>query len=889
MASDRADLAGLAHVQADLQYQALFEWAASGMAVTSLEGRFLVANPALCRMLGYTEEELRERDFFAITHPEDRARNKRLHRQLLSGEVPSFVLEKRYLRQDAAVVWGRVSAALIRDSDGTPLYVATTIEDITDHKRAAEQLGLSQTLLRVAGRMAKVGGWALDVPTREVFWSDEIFEILDAPDGAQPTLEEIWTLYPRRERRRLQAAIDACAERGTPFDVEVEGSTFTGRARWFRVVGEPERAADGTITRVTGAFQDVSELRAAHARTDEVAERLTTSLENMTDAVYLLDRDWRFTYLNSRAAELVLRDRDELLGRSIWEAFPDTRDYPVYEAFHRAVRDGTAVTLEEMYYAPLDSWFAQRVYPSDQGLAVYFRDVTEEHDARVALEQRGAKLTEQAALLDETQEAIFVQDLEGAVTYWNRSAQRIYGYSPDEALGRPAVELVAGDPSQHAAAVRAVSAEGTWGGELRHVTHDGGELIIEARLTLLRDDTGAPRSILATHTDVTAARRMERQLIRSQRIESLGTLAGGIAHDLNNALAPIFLAVDLLTDELTEPRQRDLLAMIEGNARRGAAMVRQVLAFARGVEGEPVDLDATQVFTDVLRVAAETFRRDIRFSIEFSPMAGWVRGDETQLHQVLMNLLLNARDAMPDGGNITCSVYDQDVQGLDGEDPSGLQPGHHVVLQVTDEGHGMSPEVADRIFEPFFTTKSHGEGTGLGLSTSLAIIEGHGGQVEVDSAPGKGTTVRVLLPTLADHDATAASEPRARPRAGEGELVLVVDDEPGVRTMMQRTLQEGGYRVLCACTGDEAVAAFRLRHDDIAVVITDLMMPGMPSSAAIDALRGIDPSVPVIAASGLAEPPRGGDGALAVEDVLAKPFSAAQLLDATRRALDDDA
>jgi two-component system, cell cycle sensor histidine kinase and response regulator CckA len=889
MEPERSGPADVAPGRADGRYQALFEWSAAGTAMTSLDGRFLAANPTLCRMLGYTEDELCELDFRAVTHPDDRAANDRLHEQLLAGELPSFVLEKRYLASDGTVVWGRVSAALIRDATGTPLYVATTVEDITSHKLANEQLELSQSLLRIAGRKARIGGWAIEQPSQETFWSDEMFEILDVPSGDVPPLIDAYAMYPPADRERIEAAIAACASEGTPFDLVVELTTFTGRALWVRVAGEAERAADGTIIRLTGAFQDISELMAARAKTEEVTERLATSLESMTDAVCLLDRDWRFTYLNPRAEQLLRRDRDELLGRELWEAFPEAVETPVHEALTRAVSEGSPIALEELYYPALDTWFTINGYPSPQGLAVYFRDVTEQHHARVALEQRERKLAEQAALLDETQEAIFVQDLEGLITYWNRSAKRIYGASSEDAVGRPAAALAAGDADLHAEAMRTTLADGAWSGELRHLTDDGRDLIIQSRWTQLRDAAGAPRSILVTDTDVTEGRRMEQQLIRSQRLESIGTLAGGIAHDLNNVLAPILLAIELLSKGEDDRLKLDILRTIEDSAQRGARMVRQVLSFARGVDGDRVELDVTRLITDVLRIAAETFPRDIRLLTEFSATSGRVRGDETQLHQVLMNLLVNARDAMPAGGTIICSTDDHVVDGRGAAGTPGVPPGRYVVVQVTDDGHGMSRAVADRIFEPFFTTKRQGEGTGLGLPTSLAIVASHGGQLLVQSEPGRGTTFQVYLPTPGVSERSSVSVPAKDPPRGNGELVLVVDDEASIRTLMQQTLRTAGYRVMTARDGAEAVAIYRRQRDDIALVITDLMMPVMGGSAAIEALRTIDPAVHVIASSGLVEPLRDGVGADGLEHLLPKPFTTEQLLRLTAAALTDDA
>jgi two-component system, cell cycle sensor histidine kinase and response regulator CckA len=860
---------------ASLPYDEIFTSSASGMAVAHLDGRLLAVNPALCRMLRMRAEELLGRTFLEVTHPEDREGNQHLYDALLADEIPSFTVEKRYLTGTGTPVWGRVSCGLLRRPDGSGRYVIATVEDITEHRQAERQLELSESLRRAAGRMARVGGWALELATEEVSWSDEMFDILEVPDEATPALLDGHALYTPADRERLEAAIAACAADGTPFDLELGCTTFAGRPLAARVVGRAERAADGTIVRLVGAFQDVSELHAAQTSAREIADRLTTALESMTDAVYLLDRDWRFTYLNERAAQLLGRDRGELVGRVLWEEFPELVDTATHAAFRRAEQQGRAVRLEDLSHLMQETWFAFIIYPSEQGYAVYFRDVTDQHRARTALAEHESRLAEQAALLNETQEAIYVQGLDGVVTYVNRSAERIYDCQAEDAVGRLAADITAGAPEAHAAAMQATVARGTWVGELTHTGADGIERTLQSRWTLLRDPDGAPRSVLVTDTDVTESRRIEQQLISAQRMESIGTLAGGIAHDLNNVLAPITMAIGLLAGSVTDERSLELLRAIEGNAQRGAAMLRQVLAFARGVGGERAELQVAEVVAEVLRLAADTFPRNIRLATDLQPGLGPVLGDETQLHQVLMNLIVNARDALPDGGTITCRASDEVLDDQSAATPPGLEPGRYVLLEVIDDGHGMPPEVAARVFEPFFTTKAPGEGTGLGLPTSFAIVRSHAGHIEVASEPGRGTRFRVYLPAVEASTSPASPVPTGLARPGHGEVVLVVDDDALIRSVTQNALELGGYRVITAADGTEAVAAYQARRTEISLVITDLMMPGMSGRAVITELRHIDPQVRIVIASGLTDDREPFETDL---PVLPKPFTTDDLL-----------
>jgi two-component system, cell cycle sensor histidine kinase and response regulator CckA len=753
----------------------------------------------------------------------------------------------------------------------------------------AGDLELTRSLLRVAGDLAAVGGWAISLPDRTISWSEEIHRILDAPPGLA-SLDAGFGLYEPGDLERLQAAIDRCAADGTPFDLQLRLRTFTGRPMTARLVGEAQLTADGSPERLVGAFQDVSELVGARERAAAVETRLFDALESMTDAFYLLDREWRFAYLNPRAEQLLQRPASEILGREVWEAFPETVASPLNDAYHLAASGGGPQVVEAMWYAPLSTWFRVHAYPSPQGVAVYFRDVTEEQGRQEELEAGAARLREQAALLDESQDAIVVLDLEGVVTYWNAGAGRTYGWDRDEATGRALAEVTGSDARAIAAAAEAAFAGGTWHGELRGRTKTGDEVIAEARWSVLRGDDGLARSVLATHTDVTERRRIEQQLLRAQRMESIGTLAGGIAHDLNNVLAPILLAVELLAADEVDPDKLELLQTVRSSSRRGADMVQQVLSFARGVSGERAELDVRELVGDVLGIVRDAFPRSVRVEADLDARLAPIVGDATQIHQVLMNLLVNARDALPEGGCVHVRagtvVLDRTYAAVTPEASAGT----YVAIDVQDEGTGMSPEVVDRVFEPFFTTKPHGEGTGLGLSTTLAIVRGHGGHVSVYSEPGEGTTFRVHLPVAAGSSYRADSDAPedAVPLEGDGERVLLVDDEASVRDVTRQTLRSHGYEVEVAADGAEAVARFAEDPGSFELVITDVMMPIMDGPATVHALRSIRSEVPIIATSGLdAAGYTGKVVTVGADHVLAKPYTATALLALVRQVLDE--
>jgi CheY-like chemotaxis protein len=372
--------------------------------------------------------------------------------------------------------------------------------------------------------------------------------------------------------------------------------------------------------------------------------------------------------------------------------------------------------------------------------------------------------------------------------------------------------------------------------------------------------------------------------MRAQRMESIGVLAGGIAHDLNNIFAPIVLSIDMLKATIADAESKLILETIETSAQRGADIVQQVLSFARGVEGQRIEIQPAHLLRDIQRLIKDTFPKDIRLDLNIAENMWTILGDPTQVHQILLNLCVNARDAMPNGGTLTVSAenrfLDEQYVAMNIE----AKPGPYVLLGVTDSGTGIPPGILDKIFEPFFTTKEIGKGTGLGLSTVMAIVKSHGGFANVYSEPGNGTTFKIYLPAE-QQPANVSNEatPEVSLPRGNGELVLIVDDEPSILTITGQTLQAFGYRVLKASNGAEAIVAYAQNQGEIDVVLTDMAMPVMDGPATIYALLRINPNVKIIAASGLYA--NGGVAKASnagVRHFISKPYTAATLLKTLR-------
>lgn len=510
-----------------------------------------------------------------------------------------------------------------------------------------------------------------------------------------------------------------------------------------------------------------------------------------------------------------------------------------------------------------------------------------ERSIRYAIERKRAeqKIREQAALLDVATDAILVRDLENQILFWNKGAERLYGWKALDALGKNASDLWNEENlPEFKEAQNTLANIGSWQGELHQVTKSGKEIIVESRWTLVRDFEEKPKSILVVNTDITQKKQLEAQFLRAQRMESIGTLASGIAHDLNNVLAPILMTAQLLETQFDVPRSKRLLPILVTNAKRGAALVKQVLSFARGLEGERTIVQVKHLILEIKHIATETFPKSIEIYTDIPQHLWTVSGDATQLHQVLMNLCVNARDAMPQGGTLSISAENLFIDENYARMNLDATVGPYIVITVADTGTGIQPEILDRIFEPFFTTKELGKGTGLGLSTVVGIIKSHGGFVNVYSEVGRGTQFKVYLSAVEAMETQEAEE--LEMPSGHGELILVVDDEAAICETTKTSLETYNYKVLTASDGIEAVALYVQHREEISLVLVDMMMPSMDGPTTIRTLQKINPSVKIIAVSGLTSSDKVAAAASAgVKTFLEKPYTAKELLQTINEVL----
>ncbi|MEI9998700.1 MAG: PAS domain S-box protein [Verrucomicrobiota bacterium] len=621
------------------------------------------------------------------------------------------------------------------------------------------------------------------------------------------------------------------------------------------------------------------------ARSQELVRQWSELFDAVNDAIIAKTIDGRITMWNPAAERMFGYSAAEIVGRSSNVLFPVDRIKEAEEIVARVSqgervqpletvclrKDGRAVDVS-LAVTPLKAEDGRII-----GASKILRDLTEYNRAKHQIE-------EQKALLDKTQDAILIFEPEGRILYWNKGAERIYGWSCAEATGRFIGEFIHADIQKFREINTAVMDQGEWTGEVHHLGRERQEIIVETRWSVVRDRDGRPKSILAINTDVTEKRRIEVQFMRAQRMESLGILAGGIAHDLNNILTPIMLSIDVLKSMTVDAHQKSILETIELSARRGSDIVQQVLSFARGMEGQRIVIQPKYLLKDIEHIVNDTFPKDIRLEL-ILPHDTWsIVGDPTQAQQVLLNLCVNARDAMPNGGTLTIKtencVADEHYVAMNRQ----AKPGNYVAISVTDVGVGIPGDILGNIFEPFFTTKELGKGTGLGLSSVKAIVKNHGGFINVYSEPGRGSTFKVYLPAQVDSVDTPEEpiEDDILPR-GAGETVLVVDDEASILMITSETLQAFGYQVVTANNGAEAVAIYAQQKDKISAILTDLSMPVMDGRATIYALLKINPKAKIIAMSGMDESESVAKASTAgIKHFISKPYTAATLLKALR-------
>jgi PAS domain S-box-containing protein len=838
--------------------------------------RIVFVNEAFERLTGYTSAETLGRSpRFLQGEKTDRRVLKEI-RDALAQRQP---IRRQILNygKDGAEYWLDMDIVPIVNAAGKCAHFAAIERDITGEKKAEESLKLFRTLIDR---------------------SNDAIEVVDAETGRFIDVNETACRrlgYSREEMLAL-CVRDILDEGSVSSSMQTEVEEI--RRAGSKIIEGRHRRKDGSTFPIEVNIQyidldrgylisvvrDITERKQAEEARRLTEARYSTLFEYAPDGILIATPEGVYLDANARMCRMLGYTCGELIGLHASDIVAQT------EVPHigSALRDITAKLdhqREWLFRRKDDSTFAAEVIATmmpDGNLLAMIRDITERKQAQ-------GQIAQQAAFLDKATDAIIAIDLGKMVLFWNRGAEHMYGWTREEVTGRDVSELFYHNPKKFEDITSLTISRGEWSGEIAQLTKHRGEIIVESRRTLIRDNEGRPTSILIINTDITDKKKIEAQFMRAQRMESIGTLAGGVAHDLNNILAPIMMSIDILKTISDSPQAVKILETIEVSAKRGADIVRQVLSFARGLEGQRIEVQPKHLLKDLENIIKDTFPKDIHLQFSIPTDIWTILGDPTQVHQILLNLCVNARDAMPNGGTLIVAVencvLDEQYAGMNLQ----AKPGRYVNISVTDTGTGIPPALIDKIFEPFFTTKELNKGTGLGLSTVMAIVKSHDGIVNVYSEPGKGTTFKVYLPAMEiSSEARKEQTETANLPRGNGETVLVVDDEASILTITSQTLQAFGYRVLTATDGADAVAVYAEHRNEIAVVLTDMAMPVMDGPAAIHALTRMNPAIKIVAASGFTA--NGGaikaSGA-GVKHFLTKPYTAGTLLKTIRTILDE--
>ncbi|MCA1942193.1 MAG: PAS domain-containing protein [Yonghaparkia sp.] len=860
-----------------------------GVMVIDAEGVIVDGNLALSRRTGYSRSELLGRPMVDVVVPAQRRRIRAAIDDMLAGDgvrARADGIKRSGEPCDLAITF-----VPLFDDDRTVVGALVITQNLSEASEAERDRQRDTALLELASRVAGVVGWTLDLATGALGWSGELPELR----GRTPhDLVSLTAMLNRADAARLARSLERCAREQRTLDITVAlvlergrtpaagpllpGGASTGTERHLRLVGRVSSSSPDGNRVMSGAAHDVTAVVVEQRQRVAVEELLSSTVNAMTDGFAVIDEQWHVSFVNDRMVEFVGRDRAAIIGESLWTVMPEIVGSEFERPFRDAVEQSSTVQARG-WWAERGIWIDVTAYPTGQGLAVHLRDITETELARQAYEKAQEELATLGGLLDISRDAIIVRDLEHRIRYANAGAIALYGWDADTVIGATADQLLNVDRERRAQATEAVLAHGHWSGHIAVRTHDGRDLIIASRWQLMRDESGAPESILSVSVDVTEELAREEALRRAERLESLGTFAGGIAHDLNNVLTPITLAAQLLRQTLAGSPEADTAEMIETAARRGAGMVRQVLTFARGVESGTDRVDVVALLAELERMVGETLADGVALTVTPPPAGTVVIGDATQLLQVLANLISNANDAITAPGTIMV-----DARLEPREDASGRS----LVVDIVDTGHGMSPDVMARLWEPFFTTKPVGKGTGLGLPMVAAIIRAHGGSIDVDSDGRTGSRFTLTLPV---DEVAAPSTPiavDAESARGDGRTVLVVDDEPAIRGLVRQLLVDHGYRVVVASSGDEAQRQLAAAPP-VDVVLSDVTMADGDGVDLVRWLMVTGASQPVVLMSG-----REDAGSIPEEvrarcsGFLVKPLTTSALLTALHTAFDRD-
>lgn len=866
--------------QREYQWQALFDHALDAIAIADDEGRYVDVNPATCKLFRVSREELLGStigDFAAPGFDFTQAWQQFCQQGQMFGEFSLYCPDGTVRETEFAAVANFIPhrhLSMLRD-------VSNQQAALRERKQAEVALRESEQRLQLALWAGNTGTWDWNLKTNQVLWSENLFSLFGlTPDTFDVSYENFLNIVHPEDRELLHQSVLRAIDQQVPHDIEFRFIYPDGTVGWSVCKGKVlYNDTTGEPLQMIGVNMDITERKQAEETLQESEQRLQAIIDNAPAVIYLKDMQGQHILVNSEFEKITHLTREQIKNKTNFEVFSPDIAQVLTKNDQNVLTSGTPLQFEEVieFDGRLHTYVTvkfplRNAFNQPYAICGISTDITERKQAQ-------QKIQEQAALINIATDAIFVRDLENRILFWSRGAENLYGWTAEESVGKLAHELFQIESlSQLEAGLKTTIEQGYWQGELEKTTKTGRKIIVASRWTLVHNQFEQSQSILTVNTDITEKKQLEQQFYRAQRLESVGTLASGIAHDLNNAFAPILMIAQLLPLRCknVDARTQELFKTLETSSKRGSDLVKQILTFARGTEGKHILLQPGHLLKELVKVIKQTFPKSIKIRTEIPTNTLWmVQADPTQLDQVFMNLAVNARDAMPNGGVLTITAENRMIDETYARMHLEAKAGGYIVVTVSDTGTGIAPEFIERIFDPFFTTKEVGQGTGLGLSTVLGIVKNHCGFVQVSSQIGEGTKVQVFLP-IAEGTVNEVMIEAELPR-GNNELILIVDDEAVVQQTTQETLEYYNYKTLVANDGIEAIALYAQHYQEISTVLLDVFMPNMDGLTAIRTLRTLNPKVKIIATSGL---PANEQKAIALgaNKFLSKPYTATDLL-----------
>ncbi|MBS4027766.1 MAG: PAS domain S-box protein [Ignavibacteriales bacterium] len=853
------------------------------------EQRSIWRNESTYALLGYTREEIESAGtnfFTAFFHPDDVPQMVNEIQEIQkTKEEKIFHSEYRIKNKKGEWRWfSDRKAIFIRTNDGLPKQILGIAQDITDIKKSEEVfLKLSSAIEQTADNILitnKEGIIEYINPAFERFTGFTRNEIL----GKTPRILKSG-LLDDKFYEKLWSTILA----GNNFNAVFTNKKKNGELYYAEKTITPLKDKNGNITHFVSSEKDISERLHSEKILGESELKYRTLFEESKDTIYISTPEGKLLDVNPMGLELFgYPSKEELLQVDIArDLYLNSSDRGKLNA--RLEKEGylrdVEFTIKRKNGELRTILETSTAVKNEKNDIIAYRGILRDITEKKLIEE---KIKQQAALLDIAQDAIIVIDLNDIILFWNKGAESLYGWSKEEVLGKNVLSFAYSEvPSGREIAKTTVITNGEWQGELHQKTKSGKTVDVESHWTLVRDENGLPQSILIVNNDITERKLLEAQLLRSQRLESIGTLAGGIAHDFNNILGIILGYTSLLERhrEMPDKFSKDVDA-ISNAIQRAAGLVKQMLTFARKSD---VRLDSTNVnavIEEVQKLLSETLPKTTELRIDLDRHIPTIIADSNQIHQTLLNLCVNARDAMPTGGSITIGSKIVSGDALRRRFIEATE-NEYVRITVADTGMGMDEATKNRIFEPFFTTKGPGKGTGLGLSVVYGIIKNHNGFIDVESEPGKGTSFYMYFPLQLRTEEPPLESAELSTSLTGTETLLIVEDEEMLRDFVKSLFEEHHYRVITAADGLEAIATFDKHQNEIDLVITDMGLPKLSGAEAFLKMRQRNPNIKVILASGFLDPHLKSELFKAgAKEFVQKPYHADDLLQKAREVLD---